>query len=74
MPKQKGVRKIGWVIETLPNTQFRVRTEQGNEIIAHLSGRLRLYRIKVLAGDEVTVEMSPYDDSKGRIVWRGKKR
>ena len=65
-------RKSGQVIEALPSTHFRVKLDEGKEIIAHLSGKLRLYRIKILPGDRVTVEMSPYDDSKGRIVYREK--
>jgi len=58
----------------LPNTLFRVKLEDGAEILAHLAGKLRMYRIKVLPGDSVTVEMSSYDDKKGRIVFRGKKK
>jgi translation initiation factor IF-1 len=70
----KGLYRLkGNIIEALPNTQFRVKLEDGKEIIAHLAGKMRMYRIKVLTGDVVTVEMSPYDDKKGRIVFRGKK-
>ena len=65
-------RKDGTVLEALPSTHFRVRLDDGNEIIAHLAGKLRIYRIKILAGDRVTVEMSQYDDKRGRIVYRGK--
>ena len=72
MPDKKTFKKSGIVLETLPNLHFRVKLDEGNEITAHLAGRLRLYRIKVLAGDKVTVEMSPYDLEKGRIVYRGK--
>jgi len=73
-PKKKETfRKIGKVIETLPSTHFRVRLEDGSEILAHLAGKLRLYRIRVLPGDQVTVEISPYDKKRGRIVYRGKK-
>ena len=68
------LRKQGVVLESLPNTLFRVKLEDGTEILAHLAGKLRMYRIKVLPGDSVTVEMSSYDDKKGRIVYRGKKR
>ncbi len=64
--KQKGV-----VLEALPDTHFRVRMESGEEINAHLAGRLRMHRIKVLPGDSVTVEMNEYDKTKGRIVYRG---
>ncbi|HDZ54397.1 MAG TPA: translation initiation factor IF-1 [Candidatus Nealsonbacteria bacterium] len=70
---KKGVlKKEGRVTETLPDTHFRVRLDDGKEIMAHLAGKLRIYRIKVLLGDRVTVEISPYDDEKGRIVYRGK--
>lgn len=66
------VRKQGQVIEALPSLHFRVILEDGQEVLGHLAGRLRLYHIKVLPGDKVTVEMSPYDDKRGRIVYRGK--
>lgn len=66
------LRKEGIVLETLPSLKFKVELEGGKEILAHLAGKLRLYRIRILAGDKVTVEMSPYDDTKGRIVYRGK--
>jgi len=70
---KKGVlKKEGQVIEALPDTHFRVRLDDGKEILAHLAGKLRLYRIKVLLGDRVTEEISPYDEEKGRIVYRGK--
>lgn len=68
----KKIRKTGLVLEALPSTHFRVKLDDGKEIIAHLAGRLRIYRIKVLPGDRVTVEMSPYDKKRGRIVYRGK--
>lgn len=68
---KKGVlKKEGQVIEALPDTHFKVRLDDGKEILAHLAGKLRLYRIKVLLGDRVTVEISPYDEGKGRIVYR----
>ena len=60
------------VTEALPSAFFRVKLDEGEEVIAHLAGKLRIHRIKVLAGDRVTVEMSPYDEKKGRIVYRGK--
>lgn len=69
---KKSLQKFGQVIEALPSIHFRVRLDDGKEIIAHLAGKLRLYRIKVLPGDRVTVEMSPYDEKRGRIVYRGK--
>lgn len=67
----KSFRKTGIVLEALPSINFKVKLDDGNEIIAHLAGRLRLHRIKILPGDKVTVEMSSYDDKRGRIVYRG---
>ncbi len=64
--KQKGV-----VLEALPNAHFKVKLESGAEVNAHLAGKLRMYRIKVLPGDKVTVEVNEYDQTKGRIVYRG---
>ncbi len=72
MKSKDKIKKSGIVIETLPNTTFKVKLDDGNEILAHLAGKLRMYRIKVLAGDKVTVEMSPYDETRGRIVYRGR--
>lgn len=72
MSKNKGYRKTGTVLEALPSIHFRIKLDDGKEIIAHLAGKLRIYRIKVLPGDRVTVEMSPYDETRGRIVYRGK--
>jgi len=69
---QKKILRRGQVIEALPSTHFRVLLEDGTEILAHLAGKLRIYRIKVLPGDSVTVEISPYDSKRGRIVYRGK--
>jgi len=66
------IRKKGTVLESLPSTHFRVELDDGTEIMAHLAGRLRRYKIKILPGDRVTVEMTPYDKEKGRIVYRGK--
>jgi len=72
MPKKEALRKEGTVIETLPSLNFRVKLGDGEEILVHLSGKLRLNRIKILSGDKVTVEISPYDQKKGRIVYRGR--
>ena len=73
MASQKEVIKLaGKVVEALPNTQFRVELENGHEIIAHISGKMRMHYIKILPGDKIKVEMSPYDLSKGRIVFRYK--
>ena len=67
-----SVKKLkGVILEALPNTQFRVQLEDGKTILAHLAGRMRLHRIRVMPGDEVSVEVTPYDDTKGRIVYRG---
>lgn len=70
MAKNQMTEVNGVVSEALPNTQFRVTLEDGREILAHLAGKMRLYRIKVMPGDRVKLEMSPYDTSKGRIVFR----
>ena len=65
-------RQTGVVLEALPSLSFKVRLDNGREILAHLAGKMRIHRIKVLPGDKVTIEMSPYDDHRGRIVYRGK--
>lgn len=71
MPKDKEIIKLNGVIkETLPSTTFRVELENGHEILAHISGRMRVNYIRLLPGDKVLVEMSPYDLTKGRIVQR----
>lgn len=67
---QKTIRKEGQVIEALPNTFFKVKLNDGKEILAFLSGKMRINRITILPGDKVTVEMTPYDETKGRIVYR----
>jgi len=69
---KKNIRKSGVVLEALPSTNFRVKLEDGREALCHLAGKLRMYRIKILPGDKVTVEMSPYDERRGRIVYRGR--
>lgn len=65
-------RKTGRVLEALPSTHFKVLLDDGGEIIAHLAGKLRIFKIKILPGDRVQVEMSPYDEKRGRIIYRGK--
>ena len=60
----------GVILEALPNTQFKVELEDGREILAHLAGKMRLHRIRVMPGDKVTVELTEYDDGKGRITYR----
>ena len=72
MAKEDQIEMEGTVIETLPNTMFRVELENGHTITAHISGRMRKHYIKILTGDKVTVEMTPYDLTKGRITFRGK--
>lgn len=72
MAKEEHIEMEGTVKETLPNTMFRVELENGHIITAHISGRMRKHYIKILTGDKVTVEMTPYDLSKGRITYRGK--
>lgn len=70
MAPKDNVQVAGIVTESLPNAQFRVRLENDKEMICHLAGKMRLYKIKVLPGDQVKVEVTPYDDTKGRIVYR----
>ncbi|MEA3350194.1 MAG: translation initiation factor IF-1 [Chloroflexota bacterium] len=67
------IRVDGTITEALPGTQFKVELDNGHEIVAYLSGKMRRYYIRVLLGDQVTVEMSPYDMNRGRIVYRHKK-
>lgn len=69
---KKNIRISGVVLEALPSTNFRVKLDDGRETLCHLAGRLRIFRIKILPGDRVLVEMTPYDDKRGRIVYRGK--
>ena len=72
MSKADVIEIEGTVVEKLPNAMFRVELENGNIVLAHISGKLRMNYIKILPGDKVTIEMSPYDLSKGRIIWRDK--
>ena len=72
MSKQDVIEVEGVVKEALPNTQFKVELQNGHVILAHISGKLRMNFIRILPGDKVTVEMSPYDLTKGRITWRSK--
>lgn len=71
MVKEEPVRVEGRVVEVLPSTRFRCEIEGGIQVLCHVSGRMRRHRIRMLPGDVVTIEMSPYDLSKGRIVYRG---
>ncbi len=70
MSKADVTEKIGTVTQALPNTMFRVLLEDGVEILAHLSGKMRMYRISIMPGDKVKLEMTPYDPTKGRITYR----
>ena len=70
MAKQAAIEQDGTIVESLSNAMFRVVLENGHEITAHISGKMRMHYIKILPGDKVKVEMSPYDLSKGRIVFR----
>lgn len=72
MSKQDVIEVEGKVVENLPNAQFRVELENGRQVTAHISGKLRMNFIKILPGDKVTLEMSPYDLDKGRITWGSK--
>ncbi|HFB83545.1 MULTISPECIES: translation initiation factor IF-1 [Thermosulfuriphilus] len=73
MPKEEAIVVEGTVVETLPNAMFRVELDNGHKVLAHISGRMRMHYIRILPGDRVTVELSPYDLTRGRIVYRGKK-
>jgi translation initiation factor IF-1 len=72
MSKQEGVQVEGTVVEPLPNAMFRVQLENGHIVLAHISGKMRMNFIRILPGDKVTVELSPYDLTRGRIVYRYK--
>ncbi|GAA0470310.1 MULTISPECIES: translation initiation factor IF-1 [Bacillaceae] len=72
MAKDDVIEMEGTVLETLPNAMFKVELENGHEILAHVSGKIRMHFIRILPGDKVTVEMSPYDLSRGRITYRYK--
>ena len=72
MLKSEAIEVVGVVVEKLPNAMFKVEIEGGHVILAHISGKLRMNYIKILPGDKVTLALSPYDLSKGRIIWRDK--
>ncbi|MBD3347840.1 MAG: translation initiation factor IF-1 [Candidatus Eisenbacteria bacterium] len=72
MAKQKGITVEGVVVEALPNAMFRVELDNGHKVLAHISGKMRMHYIKIIPGDRVTVEISPYDWSRGRITYRYK--
>ena len=73
MAKEEAIEVEGVVIETLPNTMFRVELNNGHRVLGHISGKMRMHFIKILPGDKVVVELSPYDLKKGRIIYRGEK-
>lgn len=72
MAKEEAIEVEGTVVEPLPNAMFRVELENGHTVLAHISGKMRMHYIKILPGDKVTVELSPYDLTRGRIVYRQK--
>ena len=72
MAKQPSIEQDGTIIEALSNAMFRVELENGHQVLAHISGKMRMHFIKILPGDKVTVELSPYDLSRGRITYRYK--
>ena len=72
MAKTDVIEIEGTVLEKLPNAMFKVELENGHQVLAHISGKLRMNFIRILPGDKVTIEMSPYDLTKGRIIWRDK--
>ncbi len=73
MPKEDAIQMQGKVVETLPNTTFRVELDNGHVVMAHISGKMRKHYIRILTGDDVTIELTPYDLTKGRIVYRGRR-
>ncbi len=72
MPKEEAIKIEGTVIKTLPNAMFKVELENKHQVLAHISGKMRMHFIKILPGDKVTVELSPYDLTRGRITYRSK--
>ena len=71
-PKEEAIEVEGTVLEPLPNAMFRVELDNGHKVLAHISGKMRMHYIRILPGDKVTVELSPYDLSRGRITYRHK--
>ncbi|ANQ51008.1 translation initiation factor IF-1 [Flammeovirga yaeyamensis] len=72
MPKQSNITQDGTIVEALSNAMFRVELKNGHQVVAHISGKMRMHYIRILPGDKVRLEMSPYDLTKGRIVYRYK--
>ena len=74
MAKEEAIQVEGTIVEPLPNAMFRVELENGHKVLAHISGKMRMHFIKILPGDKVTVELSPYDLSRGRITFRSRNK
>jgi translation initiation factor IF-1 len=74
MPKEEAIQVEGTIIEPLPNAMFRVELDNGHRVLAHISGKMRMHFIKILPGDRVTVELSPYDLTRGRVTFRSKNK
>ena len=74
MPKEEAIQVEGTIVEPLPNAMFRVELDNGHRVLAHISGKMRMHFIKILPGDRVTVELSPYDLTRGRITFRSKNK
>ena len=72
MAKEETIQMVGEIVETLPNATFRVQLENGHIVLGHISGKMRMHYIRILPGDKVTVELTPYDLTRGRIVFRAK--
>ena len=72
MPKEEAIQVEGTIIEPLPNAMFRVELDNGHKVLAHISGKMRMHFIKILPDDRVTVELSPYDLTRGRVTFRAK--
>lgn len=72
MPKEEAIEVEGTILEPLPNAMFRVELDNGHKVLAHISGKMRMHFIKILPGDRVTIELSPYDLTRGRITFRTK--
>ncbi|MBI5038992.1 MAG: translation initiation factor IF-1 [Nitrospirae bacterium] len=72
MSKEESIEVQGTIIETLPNAMFKVTLDNGHKVLAHISGKMRMHFIKILPGDKVTIQLSPYDLSRGRITYRFK--
>ncbi len=74
MPKEEAIQVEGIIVEPLPNAMFRVELDNGHKVLAHISGKMRMHFIKILPGDRVTIELSPYDLTRGRITFRSKNK